>query len=79
MNIINFLEIYLFLVDQLPEVPIGTILSWVSRTHDADETVELPEEWVRCDGGTIPQPSIWAGKYAPDLIRQALKNIFCFF
>jgi len=57
-------------VDQLPEVPIGTILSWVSRTHDADETVDLPDGWVRCDGGTIPLPSIWAGKYAPDLISE---------
>jgi len=57
-------------VDQLPDVPIGTILSWVSKTHDADETVELPDGWIRCDGGTIPQPSIWAGKYAPDLISE---------
>jgi len=57
-------------VDQLPEVPIGTILSWVSRTHDAEQTVDLPDGWVRCDGGTIPHPSIWAGKYTPDLLSE---------
>jgi len=54
-------------VGHLPEVPVGTILSWVSRTKDAVETVDLPDGWVRCDGGTIPHPSIWAGKYTPNL------------
>jgi len=54
-------------VSQLPEVPVGTILSWVSRTLNTEDTVDLPDGWVRCDGGTIPHPSIWAGKYTPNL------------
>ena len=29
--------------------------------------VDLPNGWVRCDGGTIPEPSIWAGHLTPNL------------
>ena len=32
--------------------------------------MDLPDGWVRCDGGTIPNPSIWAGKYTPDLLSE---------
>ena len=55
------------LVSNLKEFPVGTILSWISRTSGAEETADLPDGWVRCDGGTIPHPSIWAGKYTPNL------------
>ena len=42
-------------------------MSWISRTSGSEETADLPDGWVRCDGGTIPHPSIWAGKYTPNL------------
>ena len=29
--------------------------------------VDLPDGWVRCDGDTIPEPSVWAGQLTPDL------------
>ena len=32
-----------------------------------DEMVNLPEGWVRCDGSTIPEPSVWAGQLTPNL------------
>jgi len=54
-------------VSNLKEFPVGTILTWISRTSGAEETADLPDGWVRCDGGTIPHPSIWAGKYTPNL------------
>jgi len=54
-------------VSNLREFPVGTILSWISRTSGSEETADLPDGWVRCDGGTIPHPSIWAGKYTPNL------------
>ena len=46
--------------------PVGTISAWVPRPPGG-EAVELPEGWVRCDGATIPHPSIWAGRNTPDL------------
>ena len=54
-------------MSQLPEVPIGTIIAWITRVEGVDDTVNLPDGWVRCDGSTIPHPSIWAGKITPDL------------
>jgi len=36
------------------------------ETRD-DEMVDLPDGWVRCDGATIPHPSVWAGQLTPNL------------
>jgi len=51
--------------------PIGTISAWVTKptkdTGDEDAIVDLPDGWVRCNGNTIPHPSIWAGKITPNL------------
>ena len=54
-------------VSNLPEVPIGTIISWVLRVDKSGATVDLPDGWIRCDGSTVPSGSIWAGKKVPDL------------
>ena len=52
----------------MPEVPIGTILSWVVKVdNNGGEIASLPDGWLRCDGSTIPAGSIWAGKSLPDL------------
>jgi len=51
-------------------VPLGTITAWVTKPTmgtTKDEIVNLPDGWVRCNGGTIPQPSIWAGQLTPNL------------
>merc|ERR1719249_206066 len=50
--------------------PIGTISAWVtkpSKDTREDEMVSLPDGWVRCDGSSIPEPSVWAGQLTPDL------------
>merc|ERR1712198_781654 len=50
--------------------PIGTISAWVtkpSKKTREDKMVSLPDGWVRCDGATIPEPSVWAGQLTPDL------------
>ena len=50
--------------------PVGTISAWVTKpTKETkeDKLVDLPDGWVRCDGSTIPEPSIWAGQLTPDL------------
>jgi len=50
--------------------PIGTISAWVtkpSKETREDEMVSLPDGWVRCDGATIPEPSVWAGQFTPNL------------
>merc|ERR1712228_359390 len=50
--------------------PVGTISAWVTKpTKETkeDKLVDLPNGWVRCDGSTIPEPSIWAGQLTPDL------------
>ena len=57
-------------VSKLPEVPIGTILTWVPEVdHNGGEFASLPDGWIRCDGSMIPSAngSIWAGKMVPDL------------
>ena len=57
-----------FSVSSLPEVPVGTILSWVLRVdNDGGEIVDLPDGWMRCDGSVIPPGSIWTGKQVPNL------------
>jgi len=58
------------IIEKLHLAPIGTISAWVTKpTKETreDEMVSLPEGWVRCDGATIPEPSIWAGQLSPDL------------
>merc|ERR1712038_1380138 len=55
-------------LSELPEVPIGTILSWVVKVDkNGGEIASLPDGWLRCDGSTIPAGSIWTGKPLPDL------------
>ena len=50
------------------EMPVGSIVAWVPRPSvGGDSTADLPEGWQRCDGSTIPQPSLWAGQLTPDL------------
>jgi len=55
-------------VDNLQELPIGSIISWIVRAdHDADtEIAHLPEGWQRCDGSLI-ETGIWEGKLTPNL------------
>jgi len=57
-------------VEKLAEFPIGTILAWVNKVDDSGNYVDLPSGWVKCDGSTIPNESIWAGKNTPDLNNQ---------
>jgi len=48
--------------------PLGTILPWVPKpTKSFGSGLTLPDGWVRCNGSTIPEPSIWAGQKTPDL------------
>merc|ERR1712038_2169705 len=55
-------------ISELPEVPVGTILSWVVKVdNNGGEIASLPDGWLRCDGSTIPSGSIWAGKTLPNL------------
>ena len=52
-------------VASLITAPIGTITAWTNRGSAASSQYEsLPDGWVLCDGGTIPEPSMWAGKDA---------------
>ena len=55
-------------IDDINLMPIGSIIAWVIKPskESANETY-LPEGWIRCDGTTIPPPSIWAGSTTPDL------------
>merc|ERR1719460_1565003 len=58
------------IIDKLHLSPIGTILAWVtkpSKETRENELVSLPDGWVRCDGSTIPEPSVWAGQLTPNL------------
>jgi len=58
------------IIDTLHLAPIGTISAWVtkpSKETREDEMVSLPDGWVRCDGSTIPEPSVWAGQLTPNL------------
>ena len=69
MNKKAFLFIHLyFKVNQLPEVPIGTIIAWTLKIDlDGGNYISLPDGWVRCDGKPIPSNSIWAGRPTPNL------------
>ena len=53
----------------LPNVPIGTITAWVRKLDNTTfvENVDLPDGWMFCNGATIPNGSIWAGRKVPDL------------
>ena len=51
-------------------VPLGTITAWIRRVNGSQIYVNIPDGWVRCDGSTIPSPSIWAGQKTPDLNKQ---------
>jgi len=58
------------IIDTLHLAPIGTISAWVtkpSKETRENEMVSLPDGWVRCDGATIPEPSVWAGQLTPNL------------
>jgi len=56
-------------ISKLHLAPIGSILAWTPRLEhtSGDPDLGLPNGWLRCDGGVIPQPSVWAGKRTPDL------------
>ena len=57
------------IIDNVHLAPIGTISAWVTKpTKETreDEMVSLPDGWVRCDGATIPEPSVWAGQLTPN-------------
>jgi hypothetical protein len=58
------------IITRLHLAPIGTISAWVTKPSKETREVEmvnLPEGWVRCDGSTIPEPSVWAGQLTPNL------------
>jgi len=60
-------------ISQIKEMPIGSIVSWTLKPEaNADHTETLPDGWIRCDGGIIPEPSIWAGSHTPNLNGQQL-------
>ena len=54
--------------DEMSFAPVGTILAWTMRVDAAGNTTgDIPRGWQRCDGSTIPPPSVWAGQTTPDL------------
>jgi len=58
------------IIDNLHLAPIGTISAWVtkpSKEAREEDLVSLPDGWLRCDGATIPEPSVWAGQHTPNL------------
>ena len=58
-------------VNNLHLMPIGSIVAWVMQPDKISNHTEiLPEGWIRCDGSTIPSPSIWAGSTTPNLNGQ---------
>jgi len=55
-------------INNIQTAPLGTILAWVPKpTTGSNQTSDLPDGWVRCDGTIIPNGSIWAGQHTPDL------------
>ena len=55
-------------IDDINLMPIGSIIAWIIKpTKESANATYLPEGWIRCDGTTIPPPSIWAGSKTPDL------------
>merc|ERR1712223_522083 len=60
-------------VSEIKEMPIGSIVSWTLKPQvGANHTETLPEGWIRCDGGVIPEPSVWAGSHTPNLNGEKL-------
>ena len=58
------------IIGKLHIAPIGTISAWVTKPNRQTREsgrVSLPEGWVRCNGDTIPEPSVWAGQLTPNL------------
>ena len=58
------------IIAKLHIAPIGTISAWVTKPNrETRESgmLSLPEGWVRCNGDTIPEPSVWAGQLTPNL------------
>ena len=55
------------LTNSLSGLPLGTILSWTPYPdRDTQHPVEVPPEWVLCDGAEITE-GIWAGHTTPNL------------
>ena len=66
----QFIEENADIIATLHLAPIGTISAWVtkpSKETREDQMVSLPDGWVRCDGSSIPEPSVWAGQLTPNL------------
>merc|ERR1712107_254966 len=52
-------------INNIRTAPLGTILAWVPKpTTGSNQTSDLPDGWVRCDGSIIPNGSIWAGEHS---------------
>ena len=55
-------------IEYIHLMPIGSIVAWVIKpSKESENQTFLPDGWMRCDGYTIPPPSIWAGSVTPDL------------
>ena len=55
-------------IDEIQEMPLGSIISWVFKPDMESKHIEaLPLGWVRCNGDIIPSPSSWAGCKTPNL------------
>lgn len=55
-------------VINIKEMPIGTIIPWVTKPQLGSSHEEtLPTGWIECDGSTIQEPSAWAGQSTPNL------------
>ena len=55
-------------LDEIREMPLGSIISWVFKPDmESEHTEALPLGWVRCNGDIIPSPSPWAGSNTPNL------------
>jgi len=60
-------------VDELAVFPVGSIIPWVDRLNsDNGEHSALPDGWIKCDGGIVPEGSIWSGLEVPDLNGKGL-------
>ena len=56
-----------FSVAEMIIMPLGSIISWVTKPEIGANATHLPDDWVRCDGSSIPSSSIWAGQHTPNL------------
>jgi len=55
-------------INEIQEMPLGSIISWVFKPDkESEHTEALPAGWVRCNGDIIPSPSPWAGSKTPNL------------